>query len=927
MRDFTAFVRENLSFLALPRDRERKIVEELAAQIEDSYDALRADGLSDDEAWTEVQRGMPDWQTLGDELLASEPAIVRLAQPERGPLAGTVTRTLVSALREVLGRGWGRDLHASVRLLLKDRGFSLTTILTLAVCLGANTAIFTVVYGVLLRPLPVPDPDRIVVTGDVYPTITPDDILSNTAPSYVDRLTAITALEEQAMFTLWFDTLAIDGVSEEIRGMRATPSLFRVLRVPPALGRTFTDAEGETGAAHKIILSHGLWQRLYGGDPGVIGRDLRLGWTGQRHTIVGVMPRGFTFFDHGDDGHARTAGDEVQFWIPLAFTPAQLSDAARTRYGFFHIARMRPGATVDHVQAQIDALNAANFKRFPEFGLAELGMYTAVTPLQDALTRRVRDILYLLWGGAAFVLMIGALNIANLSLARSSARVRELATRLALGAGRIQVTRQLIIEGVLLAVAGGLASVGVGLWILRTLMAGGIPNLPNASSVQIDWMVVTFALVVSTVVGVAIGLVPAATLRTLNINQVLAEGSRFATGGRATRFVRRGLVITQVACSVVLLIGAGLLLTSFRNLLAVDAGFTAERVTTATIFPPPSRYEDQSAMVALSDRLLETVRTIPGVTAAGLTSNIALSGRSSPATVFAADRTPQPGEALVLPSVVSVTPGYFEAMNTPLVRGRYFADSDREQTMPVAIVDERLAARLWPNADPIGKALQRGDSQRYTVVGVVRDVRFEGLAARADSVGAAYFPHTQSPPLGRLRWIAIKAAVDERTIVRALRSALMTIDPDLPLSDIQTMTERKSHSVVPQKLAMNLAILFGVVALFLSALGVYGVLAYLVAQRTREIGIRIALGSSPRGIFRLVFWEGLTVITGGLALGVLGALALGRVLEGHVFGVSPSDPVVLATVAIGTALIALLACVSPAHRATRVDPLTVLSEP
>lgn len=926
MRDFKAFVQQHLSPLGLPRPHELKIVEELAAQLEDSYESLIAEGLSGEEAWNELQRQLPDWKTIGDELLDAEPVIVKLANPERGPLAGPTKRTLVSGFREFLSLGLAVDLRSSVRLLFKDRGFTVTTILTLAVCLGANAAIFTVVYSVLLRPLPIADSDRIVAMGDVYPTMTPDDILSNTAPSYFDRREVITTLEEQAMFTLWFDTITIDGLAEEIRGMRATPSLFRLLQVRPALGRTFTEAEGESGAEQKVILSHGLWRRLYGGDPNVVGQDLRLGWTGQRYTIVGVMPRGFSFFDLGNDGHTRTAGDGVQFWIPLAFTAAQRSDNARTRYGFFHVGRMRPAATIEQVQAQLEALNAANFERFPQLGLAELGMYTAVTRLQDALTRPVRAILYLLWGGAAFVLLIGALNIANLSLARSTVRARELATRVALGAGRGRVVRQLIIEGVLLTGIGGLASVGVGAWILRTLTSSGIANIPNAQSVRMDWTVVGGTMVGSALVGVLIGLVPAAALGRLDLNEVLAEGSRLGTSGRATRLFRRGLVVTQVAFSVVLLIGAGLLVVSFRNLLAVDAGFDAERVITATVFPPPSRYESQSAVVALSNRILESVRNIPGVVSAGITSNIALSGRASPATVSAADYTPQPGEAAVLPSVVSVTPGYFEAMATPLVRGRYLAESDQERSLQVAIVDERLAARFWPNADPIGKGLFRGNSERYTVVGVVRDVRFEGLAARAESVGAAYFPHTQAPAVGRLRWIAIKTVTDSTVVIRALRSALMAIDSDLPLSDIQTMSERTSRSVVPQKLAMGLASMFGVVALFLSALGVYGVLAYVVAQRTREIGIRIALGSTARGIFELVFREGLTLVAAGLMLGLLGAIAVGRAMEGQVFGVTPTDPFVLGTVALSTAIIALLACVSPARRATRVDPLNALSE-
>jgi putative ABC transport system permease protein len=925
MRDFKAFVREQVSPLALPPGRERKIVEEWAAQIEEAYDVLVAGGLSDEEAWSELQREVPDWNALGGELLDAEPAVLRLANPARGPLPGRTKTRIVATIRENLTAGLLQDLRTGIRLLVKDRGFSATTILTLAVCLGANAAIFTVVYSVLLRPLPVPDPDRIVAMGDVYPTITPNDILSNDAPSYFDRLEAVPALAEQAMFAFWYDAMTINGMPEEVRGMRATPSLFRLLRVPPALGRTFTDAEGEMGAG-KVILSHGLWQRLYGGDPGVVGQDLRLGWTGQRYTIIGVMPREFTFFDYGYDGHARTGGDEVQFWIPLAFTPAQKSDEARTRYGFFHVGRLRPGATVQQVRTQIDALNAAKFKRFPQFRLAELGMYTAVTPLQEALTRNVSRILYLLWGGAGFVLLIGAINVTNLALARSTVRARELATRLALGARRLQMTRQLIIEGLVPAGIGGMAGAGVGAWILQALASNGIQNMPNAAHVHMNWTVFAFLGGVSLLVGILIGLVPAARAFTFTINQVLADGSRIGTGGRATRLFRRGLVVTQVALSVVLLIGAALFLTSFRRLMNVDAGFTAARVTTATIFPPPSRYPDQQSVALLSSRILDAVRSIPGVETAGITSNIALSGRTSPAAVSATDRDPAPGEAVVIPSVVSVTPGYFEAMATPLLRGRYFADSDGEGTLPVAIVDERLAARFWPNQDPIGKGVYRGRSERYTIVGVVRDVHFESVAGQTESVGTAYFPHMQAPPLGRLRWIAVRTAAEYPAVMRAVRAALTAIDPDLPLSDIQTMTERTSRSLVSQSLAMRLASIFGLVALFLSVLGIYGVLAYVVARRTREIGIRMALGSTVRGIFSLVFKEGLTLIAAGLMVGVAGAIAMGRTLEGQIFGVQPTDPLILGTVALVTGFVALLACVAPALRATRVDPVAVLTE-
>jgi putative ABC transport system permease protein len=924
MPDFRRFVRDRLGPLGLPSDREQKIVDEWAAQLEDIHDALRADGLSDEEAWRELQRQLPDEYALGRDLVDAEPPLSRIANPERGPFAGRTARAVVTTMRERWTAGLLHDIRAGVRLFVRDPGFSATVVLTLAICLGANAAIFTVVNTVLLRPLPVPEPYRIVGLGDVYPTITPNDILLNDVPSYFDRLEALTTLEEQGLFTFWYDTVQIDGIAHELRGMRAMPSLFRVLRVQPALGRTFTDEEGERGQDRKIILSHSLWQRLYDGDRGAIGRSVRLGWTGQPYTIVGVMPPRFSFFDRVNDGH-RGPSQGVQFWIPLALTAEQKSDTARTRYGFLHIGRLRPGVTLEHVRAQVNALHAATVQRFPEFRLAELGMYTSVTPLHEALTRPIRRTLYLLSAGAAFVLLIGAINIANLSVARANARRRELATRLALGARRFHVARQLVVEALLPALLGGVGGVAVGAAILRTLGSTGIQNLPNAAEVRMDAAAFAFVAVVSAAVGLLIGLVPAATAGKAAITPVLGDGSRSGTAGPAGQLLRRTLVVTQVALSVVLLVAATLLFTSFRQLLGVDPGFTATGVVTATVFPPPSRYPDARAVVTLTDQLLERLRGIPAVEAVGMTTNIALSGYESPATVSAAERATT-DDAPIVPSVIAVTPGYFAAMGTRLVRGRYFGDGDREKTLPVAILDERLASRLWPDEDPVGRQILRGDSGPYTVVGVVRAVRFEGLAGSIEPIGTAYFPHAQAPPLSRLRWIAIRSAADPAAVVNAARAAFTGIDPDLPLSDIQTMSERTAHSLVPQRLAASLATMFGAVALLLSILGIYGVLSNLVSRRTREIGIRIALGSTVRGIFRLVLAEGVVLIAAGLVLGLAGAVVAGRALKGLLFGVQPTDPMTLGTVAVVTGSVALLACVAPARRATRVDPVEVLSQ-
>jgi putative ABC transport system permease protein len=921
MRDFRAFVRAQVAPLALDPRREQKIVEEWAAQLEDIYDALRGDGLSDEEAWRDIEQQVHQGTLLSDRWLDEGPDVAWL--PRTPPRAAPgLLRRAGRRFRELLATGLAHDVRGSVRMLVKRPGFSTTVVLTLAICLGANAAIFTVVHDVLLRPLPLADPDRIVGLGDVYPTITPNDILANDTPSYFDRLEALTTLEEQGLFTFWFDTLTLDGVPQEVRGIRATPSLFRVLRVPPLLGRTFTDAEGEIGNEQKVILSYALWQRLFGGDPNVVGRPLRLAWNGGLYTVVGVMPRDFRFFDQGYGGHADAAPG-VQFFIPLAFTPEQKSDSARTRYGFFHVGRLRPGATVAQTQAQLDVLHAANVKRFPQFRYTELGMYSLVTPLQEALTRSIRRTLYLLWAGAAVVLLIGAINVANLTLARANERRRELATRLALGAGRLQVARQLVIEALLPAILGGAGGLAIGAAILELLGTNGaLADLPNATDVRLHASTVAVVSVAAIVVGLLTGLAPAVSAGALAISNVLGDGSRSGTGGTAARVFRRGLVVVQVALSVVLLIGATLLFTSFRYLLNLDAGFNATGVVTATVFPPPSRYPASADVVALQDRILERVRAIPGVDGAGITSNVALSGFESPSSVSAVGRS---SDEMLVPSVVTVTPGYLEVMATPLIRGRYFDRTDRSDSAKVAIVDARLAARLWPNEDPIGKSITRGESGPFTIAGVVADVRLEGLTS-TQSVGTAYFPHTQSPPLRRLRWIALKSSLDPATVVRGLRQAMVEIDPDLPIADVQTMRDRRAHAVAPQQLAMSLSTMFAGIALLLSMLGLYGVLVGIVARRTREIGIRLALGDTVRGVFRLVLTEGAVLITVGLVLGLAGAGLASRTLKGILFGVQPTDPVLFAAVTLVTGAIALLACIEPARRATRVDPIKVLTE-
>ena len=632
------------------------------------------------------------------------------------------------------------DIRFGLRLLWKDRGYALTTVLTLAICLGANTAVFTIVDSVLLKPLPVPDSNRILLMSNLYPnagTAAAHSVNSG-VPDYYDRLHALSVFEEQAMYNGANLSIDIDSSPQLTHGMAATPSLFRLLRVPPVEGRIFDDSEGEIGNEQKVILSYGLWQQLYGGKREAVNQSIRLG--GRPFTIVGVMPQSFQFED-----------PEARFWVPLAFTAQQKSDDARHSNSWYNIGRLKPGATIEQAQAEVNALNNANLERFPQYKqlLINAGFRTQVDRLQDILVRDVRPTLYLLWGGAILVLLIGGVNLANLTLARASVRMKELSTRLALGAARVRLARQLVIESLMLSLAGGAAGVLTGAVILRTLQGIGLDRLPRAGEIHIDAAVVGAALALSLVAGIFIGLVPVAQLVRINVNTVLREESRTGTGGNKARRIRSVLVVAQVGFAFVLLIGSGLLVASFRNLLAVDPGFNSERVITAGIGMPLVRYPTDNDVRAFTNRVLQTIRSVPGVVNAGGTTIIPLGGNHSDGVIVAEGYQMKAGESLVSPMQLVITPGYFEAMGTRLVRGRYFNEHDNETAPGAVIVDERLAARFWPGADPIGKRMYRptnprdllkidGNTKWLTVVGVVREVRLEDLAGVPTTVGAYY---------------------------------------------------------------------------------------------------------------------------------------------------------------------------------------------
>lgn len=815
------------------------------------------------------------------------------------------------------------DLRFALRILLKQRAFTVTTLLTLALCIGANAAMFAVVHSVLLRPLPSADAERLVLLYNSYPRAGVARASSG-VPDYYDRLRETDVFEELALYQERGVTIGGDGSPERLLGMAARPSLFRMLRATPLKGRTFTEEEGEPGSDRKVILGHALWQRLFGGRDAAIGQDLRI--SGIPYEVIGVMPAEFLFMN-----------DEVELWMPLAFTPQQRADDRRHSNSWTMIGLLEPGATVQQAQQQVDGLNARSLERFGNMKeiLLNAGFHTVVTPLQEDMVSDVRRTLYLLWGGVLFVLAIGAVNITNLVLIRSSARVRELATRHALGAGLARLTRQLLTETVLLTVAGGLAGVGLGYLGLTALTGFGIEALPRSAEIRMDGVVVAFTIGLALLVGVLVGLVPVVSLRYINLSQAFREEGRSGTTGRAGRTVRQVLVASQVAFAFMLLIGAGLLLASFERVLRVDPGFDPARLLTARVSPPASRYGDDPGVRALADRFLHAVRSVPGVQSAGVTSNIPFGGDFSDSVILAEGYEMAPGESLISPYRVIATPGYMETLQIPLKSGRYFADSDIASAPRVVIVDEALARKFWPGQDPVGRRMfQPGSSDDMTrpgantawltVVGVVGETRMAGLVTSETRVGTYYFPLGQEG-MGNMM-LAVRTAGDPLAVTGPVRQALAAIDPELPLYSVRTMEQRIGESLADRRTPMMLALMFAGIALFLAGMGLYGVLAYQVAQRRKEIAIRMALGSEPAGIFVLVLREGTGLLLGGLLIGLAGAFAIRTAMETQLYGVTGMEPAVLAGVAGLLTLVAVIACVVPARRASRIDPMVALGE-
>jgi predicted permease len=820
-----------------------------------------------------------------------------------------------------------QDLRFAVRLLFKDRSFTATVVATLALCLAANIAIFAIVDGVLFKPLPFPEPHQLVRIYNAYPGAGVEKA-DNGVPDYFDRKREVSALDEIALFRQAGVTISGTGFNEaeRIQSMIVTPSMFRALQTQPLRGQLFTDAHGEVGQERVVVLTYGFWQRVLGGRDDAIGQDVRLG--GVPYRVVGVLPAGFVFLNR-----------DIQLFRPAAFTPQEKSDQARHSNNWQMLARLKAEATREQAQSQLNALNAANMERFPQWRdvLTNARFRTDVLDFQADLIGGRRATLTMLWGGAIFVLLIGAVNVANLVLVRSTSRIRELATRHAMGATFGRLARQSLTESIVLSMAGGVAGIALGWWAIQSTSFFGIDQLPSGSIVTLDMRVIGFTGLLVASVGVAVGMIPVVAMRRANMAQVIREEGRSGTQGRGPRLMRRVLVTSQVAFALMLLIGAAVLLASFERVLNINPGFTPENLLIGTVSLPASRYADDAVVLSTTDRLLERVRSLPGVAGAGVTTTLPFSGNYSDSVILAEGYQMQPGESLISPGQVSVSPGYFEAMHARLLAGRFFTEQDTERSQKVLIIDEELARRFWPDGDALGKRMymptnidnlmaKPAEDQMMTVVGIIGPMRLRGLVESAGErrVGNYFWPIKQQP--ASVFGMAIRTAQAPELLIASVRREINGIDPELPFFGVRTMEDQLSRSLIDRRTPMLLATGFAVVALLLAAIGIYGMLAYQVSQRRREIGIRMALGAASGSIFSLVLREGGLMVGLGAMMGLVGASFLRQTLQSQLYETGAMDPTIVAAVAVVLIAVAFIACVLPARRAAKTDPLIALSD-
>jgi predicted permease len=805
-----------------------------------------------------------------------------------------------------------QDLRYALRSLRKQPVFTLVAVLTLTLGIGANTAIFSLLYQTLLRPLPYPAADRLVFVWNSYKGINLDQA-SVSIPDYIDRKTQAPAIEDAALFTNRTANLNEGGNPEQLRSLAVTPSFFSTLQRQPFLGRGFTEDETKPDADKFVILTYGLWTSHYGSDPSIVGRDIRV--NGVAHRVVGVLPADFDL-----------PGRDIALLTPFAFTAAQMSDNGRGNEFSQMIARLRPGATIAQLNEQIKIITQHVAERLPaRAGFMKTSQFGGfAVSFRDQLVGDVRTPLYTLQIGVLLVLFIACANVANLILMRATGRNRELAIRTTLGAGKWRIVRQMLTEGLVIAGAGAVGGIAVGLLGLSALLALSSTQIPGTPRASLDLAVLAFTFTLAILTGLVFGIVPAIAVSRGNAASYLRDDSRSGTASRSTGAIRAFLVVGETTVAVMLLVGAGLLLKSFARLQSVNPGFATENVLTAQIALPQARYPDPAAYRAFWARLIESSRAIPGVIAAASTTNVPFNGNISSGSYTIAGRAIAPGEASPHGRQEVVGGDYFKAMHIPLIAGRPFNDGDTVNAPAVCIVDEYLVKKYFPNSTALGQQIQRGNLS-FTIVGVVGTINSIDLGQPVMKE-RIYYPVSQIPFRVGGMALVLKTGLDPQSLVPQVRAAVRAIDPEQPVADVRTMEQWVSRSLENRRTSMTLLTIFGAIALVLSAIGIYGVLAYGVAQRVREFGIRQALGADRASILSLVFKQGLRTAGVGMVLGLAASVALSRLLQSLLFGVTPRDIGVFGSVTVLLLAVAMAACYIPARRATRVDPMVALRD-
>jgi putative ABC transport system permease protein len=799
------------------------------------------------------------------------------------------------------------DLRYAARMMGKNPGFTLIAVITLALGIGANTAIFTVVNAVLLRPLGFHDPSRLVIVAEKspYPTIT------TSYENYVDWRAQSQSFE--SMEGTRGATIALTGAGdpERLNSRYATAGLFPLLGVDAMVGRTFRAEEDAAGGAPVVLLSYGLWQRRFGGAADAVGKSITL--DSRPYTIVGVLPKGFELLQPAD--------------VFLPFTPwaKTLPDDRNWHPGIYAVARLKPGVTREQARTEMVGITKRLENQYPEYNT---GISADVVGLQDRLVQNVRPALLLLLGAVSFVLLIACVNVANLLLARAASRGREIAIRTSMGASRWRIVRGLLTESVLIAVTGGALGLLVASAALGPLLHMAEGSVPQIVSVGLDRSVLLFTLVVSVLTGLVFGIVPALRTGKIDLRETLNEGSRGSTTGRGHHRILGALVATEIAVALLLLIGSGLLLRSFSRLQEVSPGFQPDHLLVADLPLSQNAYAKPELRYEFFDRLVERAKTLPGVKSAGAASFLPVSGGGSLIQFNIEGRPPKTPHDYVAAGYRTVTPQYMETMGVPLLQGRNIAVGDVEKAPAVVVINASMARTYFPGENPLGKRMQIGatpdkDVPYMEIVGVVGDV-LQGLDT--DAKAEMYLPYRQADtvlPVFQLS-VVLRTSGDPRLQAAALRSAVREIDPNQPVVKIRTMEENMATSVTEPRFRTWLIGIFAALALVLAAVGIYGVMSYSVNQRTNEMGIRVTLGAQPNDVFRIVVGEGLRLALIGVGVGLIGALAATRVLRTFLYGVSAIDPVTFAITAALLILVAVAACYFPARRATRVDPMVAL---